>query len=475
MRGRCGESRAAPPRCPSPTGPRHGPASRNPPRGGAGRPRRTRGARAARRAARAARPLRADRRWPPRRRPAARRSFRRKPLRTRPLRAWPRRHLDTLHGDAGAIRRRGERRAVQHHRLACLEREGRAPPGLHCRHRLGADRRHVKARILLRLERLHHHGAFRQRAAARDAGIGTLERLDGQDHAALDHDRLADVERAERARHGEADLGIGALLAGETPPPQWSPGREQVRHERQRRGDAHALALQRVGDGAQGRVVPEAAQPGEDLHAQPVGAEVEEPHLAQPAAEHRLAAAALDQDLGDVSELTQLDPGEPADVPLQLGVGLALVRRGHHGAPGGCSRLGEEDRKPARAGDQPDRLHQRAMPRCEPSRKATKWSISPWPPYSALTCATASRSPILLRKTILYAPFTRAIACSSKWARVSPTVLSPTTSARSPCTVTYGGTSCVTIAPPETNASRPMRVNWCTADSPPKITWSSTA
>ena len=132
-----------------------------------------------------------------------------------------------------------------------------------------------------------------------------------------------------------------------------------------------------------------------------VGPQVEKPDLAQPTAEDRLTAAARAQRLGDAPQLSQLHPGEAGHLALQSGVGLAFVPHGDHRPAGGGDGPSEEDREPARAGDQPDWIHQRAIPRCEPSRKATKWSISAWPPYSAFTCAIASRSPILLRKRTL--------------------------------------------------------------------------
>src|SRR5205823_8684093 len=172
----------------------------------------------------------------------------------------------------------------------------------------------------------------------------------------------------------------GALLLGKAPVAERSVRREKLRYERQRRDDADALPLQRARDRAQRRVVAEAAQPRQHLHAEPIGAQTEEARLAQSAAEHRLCATGSAEHLGDPPELPQLHPGEARNVLLQLRIRLALVRRRHHLAPGPRGGLGEEDREPTGAGDQSNGLHQRAIPRSDPSRKATKWSISGWPP-----------------------------------------------------------------------------------------------
>src|SRR5207245_387136 len=227
---------------------------------------------------------------------------------------------------------------------------------------------------------------------------------------------------------------------------------QQPGDERQRRDDADPLLFQCRRNGAQRRVVASTAQPGEHFQSEPIGADVQEPRFADAAAEHGLLHASLPQHLHDAAELAHFHPGPG----VQSVIRLSLVSHRDHAAARALRRFREKERQAPRSGDEPDRrLGHRAMPRSVPSRKATKWSISGWPPNSAVTCATASRRPNLLRNTILYAPFTRVSACSSKCARVRPTVLSPTTSARSPCTVTYGGMSWVTIAPPLMKASRP--------------------
>src|SRR5437762_11976627 len=226
---------------------------------------------------------------------------------------------------------------------------------------------------------------------------------------------------------------IGALLLVHVPLPQWPVRGQQPGDERERRDDANPLLLERRRDRSERRVVAPAAQPGEHFQPEPIWPDVQELRFADAAAEHGFLDTRLPQDLHDAAELAHFHP-RPG---VQTLIGLSLVCHRDHAAASALRRFREQDRQAPRSGDEPDRrLAHRAMPRSVPSRKATKWSISAWPPNSAFTCATASRSPILLRKTILYAPLTRACACSSKCARVRPTVFRPTTSARSPCAVT---------------------------------------
>ena len=81
---------------------------------------------------------------------------------------------------------------------------------------MGSHRGNVEAQILLRLGGLHHHGAFtRERASPGDTRIGTLDRLDGNDHAAPDHHRLPHIAGAEGARYPDAHLRVGALLGAQ--------------------------------------------------------------------------------------------------------------------------------------------------------------------------------------------------------------------------------------------------------------------
>jgi hypothetical protein len=59
-------------------------------------------------------------------------------------------------------------------------------------------------------------------------------------------------------------------------------------------------------------------------------------------------------------------------------------------------------------------------------------------------------------------------------ARRRPRMFMPTRRARSPWAIVNGGTSCEHIAPPPSIARRPTRLNWCTADNPPRIAPSPT-
>ena len=107
-----------------------------------------------------------------------------------------------------AIGRRGDRGAIDQQGRAGLDRDAaqarpRARPPRCAAPIVGRSAR----RSWPGFGDLHQHAAAPlapQRAAARDERVGAFDRLDAEHHALLHHHGLADIERAQRARHRDA-------------------------------------------------------------------------------------------------------------------------------------------------------------------------------------------------------------------------------------------------------------------------------
>ncbi len=91
--------------------------------------------------------------------------------------------------------------AVDHQRLARVDRQQRRAGRAHRLDRRHADDRHIEAHVLIGLGHLDDpHAGARELAGARDDRVGAFHRFDRHDRGRLHRDGLSDVESGDRVR-----------------------------------------------------------------------------------------------------------------------------------------------------------------------------------------------------------------------------------------------------------------------------------
>ena len=138
--------------------------------------------------------------------------------------------------------------------------------------RLQADGRHVEPQVLIALGRFDEHARFAFEAQAprgahigdaREHRVGAFRRLDRQDAAVGDDDRLARVERRERLDERACAFArrqARARLGGRAP--SRPRGDQQARRDLVHADHAYALGLKKPGDADQEMIVAAAKQRG---------------------------------------------------------------------------------------------------------------------------------------------------------------------------------------------------------------------
>ena len=202
-------------------------------------------------------------------------------------------------------------------------------------------------------------------AAAADRRVGALDRLDGEHAALAHHQRLPDVEPADRLgeRPGEGD--VGELRGRRHDTAQWTHRCEQVRRVERLRRHADPLGFDRVTERAQDRVVAAIAQPRDEggaalVEADQVGAG-EEMLLRHVAGDDGLARLRLVQRAQQRAEFAEPHPVQGVHLVRERRVGEAVERDGHHAAAHAARAACHFERQPPCPGDEPHR-RERASP-----------------------------------------------------------------------------------------------------------------
>src|SRR5262249_56498922 len=116
-------------------------------------------------------------------------------------------------GDAGALPLGDDLVLLNQTCLPRLNGEHRAFELAHYSYRVETDRRHVEAKILLRLTDLDRNEAvLTELAAAPDRRVGSFDGLDRHYDAPLDHDALPDAEPSDLLGRLEAEANVLPFL-----------------------------------------------------------------------------------------------------------------------------------------------------------------------------------------------------------------------------------------------------------------------
>src|SRR5712671_2829787 len=222
------------------------------------------------------------------------------------------------------------------------------------------DRRAVDAPFLARLCRLDQHPAravAAQFGAAPQQPIGAFDRLDAEHEPLLNHDRLTDIEGADRAGDTQTVLDIAASLRIR-PATAKRPLRQKIIGSQQFLGahDPKALALQLLDDRREQPVVaePAIADSGEELGGAPIRAQRRQGGAAHAAGQH---------EIGHRVGVEQIERGpcraEPTPSMRHAGnrrlIGFAFERYHENRASGCTATLDDAARQRAISGENAER------------------------------------------------------------------------------------------------------------------------
>ena len=116
---------------------------------------------------------------------------------------------------AGSIGAPDELPSFDHQAIASVDRDPVEPGFRRSHHGLGADHGKIDPSLLLRLLELDQNSASTfaaQLATTSQQAIGTFDRLDAEDQAVLDNDRLSNVKLAQSRRDLDSKHNVSLCL-----------------------------------------------------------------------------------------------------------------------------------------------------------------------------------------------------------------------------------------------------------------------